>query len=101
MPDRRRLTDAEIADGLAALPGWSLAGGKLHREFRFRDFVEAVGFMTSAALLIHSMDHHPEWSNVYQRVTVDLVTHSAGGVTPLDMELAARLNELAGRFGAA
>lgn len=101
MADRRRLTDAEIAAGLAGLPGWSLAGGRLHREFRFRDFVEAVGFMTSAALVIQSMDHHPEWGNVYQRVTVDLVTHSAGGITPLDLELAARLSELAGRVGAA
>jgi 4a-hydroxytetrahydrobiopterin dehydratase len=101
MADRRRLDAAEIAAALPGLPGWTLAGDRLHREFRFRDFVEAVGFMASAALVIQVMDHHPEWSNVYQRVTIDLTTHSAGGVTALDIELAGKLNELAARVGAA
>ncbi|TPW01253.1 MAG: 4a-hydroxytetrahydrobiopterin dehydratase [bacterium] len=75
-----------------------MVDGKLHREFRFRDFVEAIGFMTSAALVIQEMDHHPEWFNVYQKVRVDLVTHSAGGVTATDVKLAIRLNELANRL---
>jgi 4a-hydroxytetrahydrobiopterin dehydratase len=98
--DRRRLDDAEVADALRALPGWSLVDGKLHREYRFRDFVEAVGYLVSASLVVQEMDHHPEWSNVYHRVTIDLVTHSAGGVTPMDVKLATRLEELAARVAA-
>lgn len=94
---RRRLSDVEIIEGLKSLPGWSLIEGKLHCEYQFRDFVEAWGFMTMAALHIHEMDHHPEWFNVYHRVRVDLMTHSLDGVSPLDMELAGRLNEVAAR----
>lgn len=86
--ERRRLTDAELAAALDGLAGWSMAEGKLHREFKFRDFVEAIGFMTSAALVIQELDHHPEWFNVYQRVRIDLVTHSAGGVTATDVNQA-------------
>lgn len=96
--ERRRLSDAELAVALSALDGWSLDSGKLHREFIFRDFVEAIGFMASAALLIQEMDHHPEWFNVYQRVRIDLVTHDAGGITATDVKLATRLNELADRL---
>ena len=96
--DRRRLTEAEINSALAGLGGWSLVDGKLHREFKFRDFVEAIGFMTSAAMVIQELDHHPEWFNVYQTVRVDLVTHSAGGVTASDVKLATKLNELADRL---
>jgi 4a-hydroxytetrahydrobiopterin dehydratase len=99
--DRRRLSDAEIASALSGLPGWSLADGKLHREFKFRDFVEAIGFMTSAALVIQEMDHHPEWFNVYGTVRIDLVTHSASGVTATDVKLATKLNELASRLSPA
>lgn len=95
---RRRLSDVEIVEGLKSLPGWSLIDGRLRCDFQFRDFSEAWGFMTMAALQIQAMDHHPEWSNVYHRVRVDLVTHSAGGVTPLDMTLAGTLNELAARL---
>ena len=89
-----RLTDAEIATRLASLPGWSLADGKLRREFRFRDFSEAFGFMARAALVAEKMDHHPDWSNVWNRVTVELSTHDAGGITALDFELAAAMNQL-------
>ena len=96
--DRRRLSEAEIGSALTGLPGWSLLAGKLHREFKFRDFVEAVGFMTSAALVIQEMDHHPEWFNVYGTVRVDLVTHSASGVTATDVKMATKLNELADRL---
>jgi 4a-hydroxytetrahydrobiopterin dehydratase len=96
--DRRRLSDAEIASALDGLAGWSFTAGKLHREFKFRDFVEAVGFMTSAALVIQEMDHHPEWFNVYGTVRIDLVTHAASGVTATDVKLATKLNELADRL---
>ena len=91
----QKLDDSAIREALTALPGWSYAGGKLHRELRFRDFVEAFGFLSSVALVAERMDHHPEWSNVYARVAIDLVTHDAGGVTQLDLELARRINELA------
>jgi len=85
-----------IAERLESdLPGWSLAGGKLHRAFRFPDFARAFAFMSAAALHAEKLDHHPEWSNVYDRVTVDLVTHDAQGVTELDFELAGRMSRLA------
>ena len=96
--ERRRLSASELAVALSGLVGWSLVEGKLHREFKFRDFVEAIGFMTSAALVIQEMDHHPEWFNVYQRVRIDLVTHDAGGITATDVKLATKLNDLADRL---
>ena len=74
---------------------WSLVEGKLHKAFTFQDFVQAFGFMTSGALVAESMNHHPEWCNVYNRVTVDLSTHDADGITDLDFALARRLDELA------
>jgi 4a-hydroxytetrahydrobiopterin dehydratase len=92
----QKLDDSAIRAALTALPGWSLAGGKLHRELRFRDFVEAFGFLSSVALVAERMNHHPEWSNVYARVSIDLVTHDAGGITELDLELARRISELVG-----
>ena len=93
-----KLTDAEIAARLKALPGWSLQAGKLHKAFEFKDFVEAWGFMSGAALAAEAMGHHPEWSNVWNRVTVDLTTHDAGGLTALDFDLAARMQALAARL---
>jgi 4a-hydroxytetrahydrobiopterin dehydratase len=96
MPDRpARLTDPEIQSALAGLPGWTLADGKLHREFQFPDFVRAFGFMAQAALAAEAMNHHPEWFNVYRTVRVDLSTHDAGGVTTLDIELARKMSALA------
>jgi len=91
-----RLADAEVSARLAALPGWSLSGGRLRREFVFRDFSEAFGFMSRAALAAEKRDHHPDWSNVWNRVTVELWTHDAGGLTSLDFELAAEMSRLAG-----
>jgi 4a-hydroxytetrahydrobiopterin dehydratase len=93
----QKLDDPAIREALARLPGWTLAAGKLHRELRFPDFVQAFGFMSAAALVAESLNHHPEWSNVYNRVVIDLVTHDAKGITELDLELARRLNELATR----
>jgi len=75
--------------------GWALDQGKLRREFRFADFVQAFGFMASTALAAEKMNHHPEWCNVYNKVTVHLTTHEAGGITNLDFKLAARMNALA------
>lgn len=98
MPSRERLADERISSGLTKLPGWSIVNGKLHKEFKFRDFSYAFGFMATAAPAIEKRDHHPEWSNVYNRVTVDLTTHDAGGITQLDMDLAALLEEIASRL---
>ena len=92
----KALEEAEIEAKLADLEGWTLVDGKLHRTFRFANFVEAFGFMASTALVAEKMDHHPEWSNVYATVVVDLTTHDAGGVTTLDFELAAAMNATAG-----
>ena len=90
------LSSDEVASRLAKLDGWCFENEKLHREFRFRNFVEAFGFMSRVALVAEKMDHHPEWSNVYDRVAVDLVTHDVGGVSELDFELAAHMNEMVG-----
>ena len=92
---RNKLDDAEIDRRLKDLQGWTLAAGKLHREYRFADFVAAFGFMASVALAAEGMNHHPEWCNVYNTVRVDLVTHDAGGITELDFRLASRMEGLA------
>lgn len=99
MPRPKALSESEIEARLADLDGWSLASGKLHREFRFANFVEAFGFMAQVALSAEKLDHHPEWSNVYDRVEVDLTTHDAKGITELDFELAARMDAAANATG--
>ncbi|PSF38804.1 4a-hydroxytetrahydrobiopterin dehydratase [Aphanothece hegewaldii CCALA 016] len=88
------LNSTEIDLALTKLEGWKIKDDKLHRELQFNSFVEAFGFMSSVALVAESMGHHPEWSNVYNRVTIDLVTHDAGGITAMDIELATKINGL-------
>ena len=95
MGKRDLLSDAQVQTALNQLSGWQVMGGKLHREYKFRDFVHAFGFMASAAVTAEAMNHHPEWSNVWNRVTVDLSTHDAGGITGLDLELAERMEAIA------
>ena len=90
-----KLTEEQIKKELANLQGWSVANGKLHKDFVFADFVEAFGFMTKAAIHIEKMNHHPEWFNVYNKIKVELVTHDAGGITQNDVSLAKTLNSLA------
>jgi len=90
-----QLSEAELKKALGELSGWSIEAGKLHRQYQFKSFVEAFGFMSSLALVAESMGHHPEWFNVYNRVTIDLTTHDAGGITAKDVELARRANQLA------
>lgn len=92
------LTDSEIQAALGKLPGWSVQNGKLHRDYAFPDFVHAFGFMATAAIAIEAMNHHPEWSNVWNRVSIDLTTHDSGGITAKDVELAAKLESLAARL---
>jgi len=101
MPDLVRLTDADIRGRLAALPGWELRDNSLHRELQFRDFVDAFGFMASVALIAERMSHHPDWSNVYNRVTIDLSTHDVGGVSENDFTFAAAVSQLYVRITAA
>ena len=92
------LNDREVQSALKSLPGWTVENGKLHREFRFPDFTYAFGFMATAATAIEKRNHHPEWSNVYNRVIVDLTTHDAGGITENDTELAAMLEQIAAKL---
>jgi 4a-hydroxytetrahydrobiopterin dehydratase len=93
--ESRKLTEAEVAAELKNLPGWSVENGKLLRNYSFGEFVRAWAFMSAAALVIQQMDHHPEWFNVYDRVRVELVTHSLQGISPADVTLAKKLEELA------
>lgn len=90
-----KLDQSEIERRLSKLSGWSLADGKLRREFEFDDFVRAFGFMCAAAIEAEKMNHHPEWFNVYKKVRVELTTHDAGGITALDFELAGKMSALA------
>ena len=89
-----KLSDDQIKEELKELQGWQLVNGKLHKEFQFKDFNQAFGFMTRAALHAEKMDHHPEWFNVYNKLKVDLMTHDAGGITENDVKLAKILNSL-------
>jgi 4a-hydroxytetrahydrobiopterin dehydratase len=92
----RRLSDVERASLGASLPGWTLALDRdaIRREFRFRDFSEAWGFMTRVALLAEQMNHHPDWSNVWNMVRIELSTHDAKGLTGKDVALAQAINGL-------
>jgi len=94
MPAARKLSDPVIASRMLDVPDWRLADGVLRRELRFRDFSEAFAFMTRVALLAEQRDHHPDWSNGYATVRIDLHTHDAGGLTELDFELAAAIDRL-------
>ena len=92
-----KLNADEIQARLSGVPGWTQDGDRIQREFKFQNFREAFAFMTACALAAEKMDHHPEWSNVYNRVRVALSTHDAGGITEKDFELAAAMNAAAGR----
>lgn len=98
MPDRSLLPESRIRESLPDLPGWEYRDQRLHRDFVFPDFVTAFAFMAACAIHAQVMDHHPNWTNVYNRVGIDLWTHDAGGVTGLDLELARRIVDVAGRI---
>jgi 4a-hydroxytetrahydrobiopterin dehydratase len=91
-----KLAETEIAAELGKLKGWTVTNGNLHRVFEFKDFSAAFGFMARAALAAEKMDHHPDWSNSWNKVTVDLSTHSAGGLTKNDFELAGKMQQIYG-----
>ena len=90
---RDRVSNVRIAEALQALPGWRYEEGKLRRDYVWRDFTEAFAFMTRGALVSERLDHHPEWSNVYNRVEVALTTHDAGGVTESDLQWAREVDK--------
>lgn len=95
--EKRALTTAEIDAALDDLPGWTVENGKLTRTYRFKSFAQALGWMVSAGVFADKIDHHPEWSNVYNRVQVALVTHDLGNViSTLDIALAKEMDRLAG-----
>jgi 4a-hydroxytetrahydrobiopterin dehydratase len=91
-----KLSAEEISASIASLPEWSVVNGQLHREYSFPDFTHAFGFMAAVATVAEKMDHHPDWTNVYKRVTVNLSTHDAGGITELDFKLAKAMEAIAG-----
>ena len=93
-----KLSKVEIKKELRNLHGWSIEKGKLHREIDFVSFEDAISFMSRAALEITKIDHHPEWSNVYNHVTIDLVTHDVGGLSNFDFKLARILNDIVATY---
>ena len=88
------LTNSELNKVLKELDGWKIVDNQLSKEFKFKGFIQAFGFMTEVAITAETMDHHPEWSNVYNRVIVNLSTHSEGGITILDKELAMKIDSI-------
>jgi len=92
MPNETVLDGAEVKDRMATVPGWKIEHGALHRELEFADFSEAFGFMARVALAAEKLDHHPDWSNSWNRVVIDVVSHQAGGLTPMCFELATAID---------
>jgi 4a-hydroxytetrahydrobiopterin dehydratase len=84
----RKLSESEIKSAISSLDGWALKDSKLHRSFKFNNFVEAFTFMTAVALNAEKIDHHPEWFNVYNTVKIDLMTHDVDGISDYDIKLA-------------
>ncbi len=83
------MSETQISSALQELPGWNVVDGKLHKEFKFANFTAAFGFMTKVAIEANTMNHHPEWFNVWNKVVIDLVTHEAGNqISELDVTLA-------------
>ncbi len=90
-----RLSAREIDKRIRRLDGWKLKRGRLHRELKFSTFAHAFGFMTSVAIVAQAMDHHPDWSNSYRRVTIDLISHDVEGLSARDFDLAEQINAVA------
>ena len=88
----KKLTAPEVQENLSRVKGWTLVNGKLHRSFECKDFVAAFGNMTRVALVAESMNHHPEWFNVWNKVVIDLNTHSVSGISDLDFQLAEKIS---------
>lgn len=92
---RYQLNESQLHESLENLPGWTIENGKLSKTFKFKSFAAALGWMVTVGIQADKMDHHPEWSNVYNRVTVNLVTHDLGNViSNWDVELAQKMEAL-------
>ena len=89
-----KLSENAVRERLSELKGWDFVDGKLYVEYKFNDFKSAFEFMTKLSETVNRLDHHPEWSNSYNKVTISLVTHSAKGITELDFKLAKAAWEL-------
>lgn len=89
-----KYSEQDITEHLEKILHWEVKSNALLREFKFKDFSQAFAFMTRVALAAEKMDHHPEWSNVYNRVNISLSTHDAGGITALDFTLAEKINSI-------
>lgn len=94
----RKLSEEEIKKELVGLEDWGIADGKLHVEYIFKDFYQAFEFMTELSKTINKLDHHPDWTNSYNKVFINLETHSAGGITDLDVKLAKSAKKLANHY---
>jgi len=92
----KKLSHEQIQNLLANVKGWSVVNGKLHRAFECKDFVAAFGNMTRVALVAEGMNHHPEWFNVWNKVVIDLTTHSVMGISDYDFALAEKINAIFG-----
>ena len=88
------LSAETVAELPQTVPGWQVQAGRLHRELCFADFVAAFGFMAQVALVAEALGHHPDWSNSWNRVVIDLTSHDLGGLCDLDLELAQRINQI-------
>lgn len=99
MADRKTLlTEDQIIEWLPGMPRWERIGAALHRELAFRDFTEAFGFLTMVALAAEKLDHHPDWSNSWNKVVIDVTNHAAGGLTEIDFELATAIDKALGEI---
>ncbi len=90
----QKLSSEELQEALNSLPDWQLKDGKIHREFVFKNFIEAFGFMSQVAIYAEKLNHHPEWFNVYKKVIIDLSTHDVNGISNFDIELAKTISGL-------
>jgi len=90
----KKLSEQEIEREVNKLRGWKVANGKLNQKFEFKNFVQAFGFMTKVAMEAEKLNHHPDWFNVYNKVTIDLVTHDVNGISNYDIKLARIINRL-------
>ncbi len=93
---RRKVTDEEVSAALENLPGWQVRDGKLHKSYKFGSFAEAMGWMVSVSIYADKLNHHPDWCNGYSKVEVALLTHDLGALSTYDLDLATKMEELAG-----
>lgn len=92
--NRRMITENELSEEMVALPGWKVENGKLVKNYQFKSFAQAIGWMVSVALYADKIDHHPDWSNSYNKVNVELITHDLKALSKLDIKLAKRMESL-------